>query len=196
MAPRMAACGAFNTTLRLACCTSVTCRHRSRTRAVSETSRLLHCVHCDQDKPATEFYLHSTISCCKPCYVLRAESARVRRRLRDPIGTWAVFTLDRLKRRSAKMGLPFDLTLDDLLAMATPVCPVFRTELDYAPKGRRGWHPHSPSVDRIIPELGYVRSNVIVISNRANAIKNNATAAELRMVADFYCALTPPNHAP
>jgi len=34
-------------------------------------------------------------------------------------------------------------------------------------------------IDRIIPELGYVEGNVMIISRRANVIKNDATADEL-----------------
>jgi len=39
--------------------------------------------------------------------------------------------------------------------------------------------PNSPSLDRIIPSLGYVKGNIAVISYRANAMKNDATIDEL-----------------
>jgi hypothetical protein len=54
-----------------------------------------------------------------------------------------------------------------------------------APKGkRRGAKPNSPSFDRINndPAIGYVRGNVNIISQRANQIKSDATAAELQAV--------------
>jgi hypothetical protein len=38
---------------------------------------------------------------------------------------------------------------------------------------------HSPSLDRIFPELGYTKGNVRVISWRANWIKNNSTIEEI-----------------
>lgn len=41
------------------------------------------------------------------------------------------------------------------------------------------------SLDRIVPSLGYVPGNVAVISHRANRIKSDATADELRAVADW-----------
>ena len=34
----------------------------------------------------------------------------------------------------------------------------------------------------MIPELGYIKGNVWVISNKANRIKNNATLEELRLL--------------
>lgn len=44
---------------------------------------------------------------------------------------------------------------------------------------------NSPSLDRMIPALGYVASNVRVISYRANAIKRDATLDELRALVAY-----------
>jgi hypothetical protein len=41
----------------------------------------------------------------------------------------------------------------------------------------------SPTLDKIIPELGYVRGNIAVISHRANRIKSDATLAEVLKLA-------------
>jgi hypothetical protein len=86
------------------------------------------------------------------------------------------------KKRAKKRGLPFSITVEDV-----PIpdrCPVLDIPLvPWEPgKGRTG---SSPSIDRIIPELGYVRGNVAVISWKANHIKGGHTAAELRTVADW-----------
>ena len=35
-------------------------------------------------------------------------------------------------------------------------------------------------------QIGYVRSNIIVVSMKANRIKNDATVNEIKKVADFY----------
>jgi hypothetical protein len=40
-------------------------------------------------------------------------------------------------------------------------------------------------LDRIDNNEGYVKGNVAVISFRANTLKNNATAEELRAIADY-----------
>lgn len=48
---------------------------------------------------------------------------------------------------------------------------------------------NSPTLDRIIPELGYVRGNVIVVSAKANRIKNDATITEIQQVLDYYTLL-------
>lgn len=46
--------------------------------------------------------------------------------------------------------------------------------------------PNSPSLDKIVPELGYVKGNIVVVSLRANQIKSDATIEELQAVAKFY----------
>lgn len=82
------------------------------------------------------------------------------------------------KYRASKKAIPFDLTIDDFDIPNR--CPVFGFILT------RG-HPYrAPSLDRIIPALGYVRGNVIVVSNLANRIKTDASVNQLRIVADFY----------
>jgi hypothetical protein len=69
-------------------------------------------------------------------------------------------------------------------------CPVLDIELDYTygGKGGRG-HDNSPSLDRIDNSRGYVKGNVIVVSQLANRIKTSATPEQIRRVADFYAAL-------
>jgi hypothetical protein len=88
------------------------------------------------------------------------------------------------QQRAKKQNIPFDLTIDYLLSIASDNCPVFKQEFRW---GRHKGKPHdfTPSLDRIIPELGYVEGNVAFISNKANRIKNNAQEKELYAVADW-----------
>jgi hypothetical protein len=48
-----------------------------------------------------------------------------------------------------------------------------------------GVSPNSPSIDKFIPERGYVPGNVSVISHRANWLKNSASIEEVQMVLDW-----------
>jgi len=91
--------------------------------------------------------------------------------------------LSRCKHRAKQRGIPFNLTKDDIVIPM--FCPVLRIEIrqisiDEEPK--QGYHPNAPSLDRIIPELGYVKGNVRVISARANLLKSDATVSELELV--------------
>lgn len=53
---------------------------------------------------------------------------------------------------------------------------------------------HTPTLDRIIPKLGYVPGNVIIVSARANRIRNDATVDELYKVYKFYAAKIKNHH--
>ena len=52
-------------------------------------------------------------------------------------------------------------------------------------KNKNNWQT-SPSIDRIIPDDGYTKDNIIVVSLIANAIKNQATPDQIQKVATFY----------
>lgn len=87
--------------------------------------------------------------------------------------------LYRAKERAKNCGVPFDLEHGDIVVPG--FCPYLGIPIRRA-KTRPD--DFSPSIDRIVPELGYVRGNIEVISNRANVIKNCGTAAEHRLIAD------------
>mgnify|MGYP003641316456 CR=1 FL=1 len=63
-------------------------------------------------------------------------------------------------------------------------CPILGIELDYFVENR-GFQENSVSFDRINPLKGYVPGNVVIISWRANRIKNNGTAEEHQKIAVF-----------
>ena len=88
--------------------------------------------------------------------------------------------LNKIRSTCRKTGLPFNITIDDLLPGTS--CPIFGTALNW--NTSRG-ADDCAQVDRVVPSLGYVKGNVRVISARANRIKDNATAAELRLIADY-----------
>lgn len=83
------------------------------------------------------------------------------------------------KKRSRESGVPFSITPSDI--SIPTVCPVLGIPLVYGAKIGKP-QPGSLSLDRIIPELGYVRGNVRIISFRANTLKSDATLAELFLV--------------
>lgn len=117
------------------------------------------------------------------CGCLRIEAAKRRRThgmtVDGPDGgqtieysMWA-----RAKRRAQQENLPFDLEPGDINIPET--CPVFGWKLEI---GEGESQDASPSLDRLIPDKGYVRDNVWVISHLANRIKNNATLEQLSAV--------------
>jgi len=89
------------------------------------------------------------------------------------------------KRTAAIQKVPFNLTVKYLESIKTDVCPVFKTPFEWQRFGLGNKTKDSPTLDRIIPELGYVEGNVVWISDIANRIKSDATEVELYAVADW-----------
>jgi hypothetical protein len=83
------------------------------------------------------------------------------------------------RHRARKTGVPFSIKVEDV---SIPThCPALGIPL-FRSRSRRGPCPNSPSLDRLDPALGYVKGNVVVISNIANTIKQNATSAAILAV--------------
>ncbi len=86
------------------------------------------------------------------------------------------------KSRAKRDGLPFDITSKEIFELiGEGVCPVFGTPYNIIGRLTNT----SATLDRFIPSLGYIRSNCVVISSRANSIKSNATTEEIQRVADW-----------
>lgn len=82
------------------------------------------------------------------------------------------------KRRAKAEHVPFTLTLGDIIIPKR--CPVLGIPLQ---PGKGCWTANSPSLDRFIPALGYVPSNIEVISQRANMLKHSASFEEIWALA-------------
>lgn len=140
------------------------------------------CASCGAEKGITEFYtkkhkgVPAPVPQCKTCYNARRDSY--------PLTKFkAAFAMRR--RDAEKRGVPFSIQIEDLLPLPT-LCPVLGLPIQH---GKAGGEDGSPSIDRIVPTKGYVPGNVIVVSLKANRIKNDATPEELMAVAKFYVAL-------
>jgi hypothetical protein len=89
------------------------------------------------------------------------------------------------RERAKGYGVPFAIVANDIRACFPKdgCCPITRLPFE---RGEGKCGPQSMSLDRIIPELGYVPGNIAVISHLANAIKQNCTDPEVfRRIADY-----------
>ena len=117
----------------------------------------------------------------------KAKAAYTDWRKRNPFYWWEwrcanlkKWIVDKAKNRAKFAGVLFDLVEDDIVIPEQ--CPALGIKLDVEAKRTAD---NSLALDRVIPERGYVRSNVRVISRRANFIKNDATAEELEAIAAY-----------
>lgn len=137
--------------------------------------------HCSCGKECSVRTASLTLNTTKSCGCLQKEGRPIKHgQARRGKTTLEYVLLKGAKVRAKKRGVPFSLKLDDI--HIPEKCPVFGTPLQ-SNKGKQG--PDSPSIDRLIPELGYVPGNVKVISYRANRIKQDASPEELRTMADW-----------
>lgn len=83
--------------------------------------------------------------------------------------------------RAKRDDIPFNLTEDDI--DVPTLCPVLGIPLK---PGQGRPSDTSPTLDRVVPGLGYVPGNVVVVSYRANRFKSDATLDELESLARFY----------
>lgn len=108
----------------------------------------------------------------------------------NPKRYWAQSAYYNAKRRAESKGVPFDLTVDDILAITPDECPVFKAEFSFIGNGHV--LPESATLDRIRAEIGYVKGNVVVVSKKVNEIKNSWRPKDLYQVADFYWEIEKP----
>lgn len=81
---------------------------------------------------------------------------------------------DRAKLKNVK----FDISWKDVKYVT--VCPILEIPLNWGETTNEGGRNiDTPSLDRIIPELGYIKGNVRIISNLANMMKNSANRKQL-----------------
>lgn len=148
------------------------------------------CSKCQKSKESTSFSPRKDrpiglYSCCKDCKA-NSRSRRYReRRVEDPIALWVVNARNWSKDRSKRKGIVFDLSNESVvaaLALSENRCTYCSIPFNFQRtiQTRRD----SPTLDRIVPSLGYTPQNVVVCCYRCNMIKNEATPEELRRLSD------------
>lgn len=167
------------------------------------------CTQCKCEKDLCEFYANSKSkdgkrSNCKCCQnkardkwaernkekldrlakeYRQREDVKARRNKNQ--SKWREENLDwelwhKAKKRSEKAGLPFDIDRSDVKIPDT--CPVLGIPI-FITKGTIG--DNSPTIDKVIPEKGYTKDNIVVMSARANRIKCDATLDEIELIYNW-----------
>jgi hypothetical protein len=116
---------------------------------------------------------------CKTCDDLglspKTKGPNYKRNLEFRLISPELTTLRLARLRARTQEIPFDIDVEDIHIPET--CPVLGIPLvSNAGDGGPGYGLfNSPSLDKIIPELGYVKGNITVMSNLANTMKNCGT---------------------
>lgn len=120
---------------------------------------------------------------------IQREKERIRRK-QYPLKVRCQLLRSGMVERTRLRGLVFDskiFTVKHLMCLLTnsPNCECCNKKLDISFKPNGSPNNDSPSIDRFNPELGYVESNVAILCWRCNNLKRDASAKELRRIADW-----------
>lgn len=104
---------------------------------------------------------------------------------------WKTQLVAHARHRGRRKGLASDLRVEDIHWPTH--CPVLKIKLNYPEviqwngrgKGMGKIRPDTPTLDRFDNSKGYIPGNVIVISWRANKLKGDATAEEMRNILAY-----------
>ena len=140
------------------------------------------CPKCGEVKPFSEFRRNKSQKDglsyeCKVCHAAYLQSHGMSRPFYS--------ILNGARQRAKARDLPFSITEEYLESIWTGVCPVFQIRLNLPSHGGHELSAAKPSLDRMVPDKGYVPGNVIWISLRANQMKNDGNSEELFRVAEW-----------
>ena len=150
-------------------------------------SRACNQVHGNQERRmwnvlcecgSTKIVAAQSLRKAKSCGCLRRQVAE-RNRTHGLYYTDAWRMWHAAKGRAKRKGLSFDIEVADIVV--PEYCPLLGIKLE---KGTKGFNPSSPSLDKIVPELGYVKGNIWVVSMKANTIKQDASLEELESLVE------------
>lgn len=80
------------------------------------------------------------------------------------------------RTRAKRKDVPFTIDSSDIVFLRK--CPCCGVELDYSVK-EKGRQDNSPSLDRIVPSMGYVIENISILCMRCNRLKKDYSWEEL-----------------
>ncbi len=106
--------------------------------------------------------------------------------MRYPSGKRVVASmLSTARRRALRKGLDFELDLEYLESIwpINDICPALGILMEVKSGGPTS---ASPSLDRVIPELGYIKGNVAIVSRLANQVMSHAHPHEVIRVARYF----------
>jgi len=163
---------------------------------MNSLTALVVCSKCKKEKKIEDFYKSNTRKCghesgCKDCRRTAAsrygisDQGKLRRqayrqRIKNDLRSVLRRTIEHAKRRARDQSIPCNLTIEYLESLVISHCPITKEPLDWERRQVVNDHPtpNSPSLDRVIPSLGYVPGNCAFLSHRGNAIKSNGTIEE------------------
>lgn len=166
-------------------------KSRDKNFGINESNPTRQCNICKNTKPLSQMFRSASgwyRKCCNNCYetniseeiknrdLKTKETRRINERNRhrkNPIH----FIWKAAKARAKKNNLQFNIDESDIII--PEYCPVLGIKIE---KSIGNSTDNSPTLDKIIPELGYIKNNICVISWRANILKRDGKLYEFEKI--------------
>lgn len=146
------------------------------TRKLLTTDKV--CAHCHE---AYEAHSNNSVYCSRSC----KGSAIYERHMLEP--EWRINKLIAMaKSRATDKGLDFNLDITYMRTLWTGSCSLSGIPLVLERNEKGRVHPYAPSIDRIIPSLGYVQGNVRIICYQMNVALSEFGLAQFDELVNKY----------
>jgi hypothetical protein len=144
------------------------------------------CSKCGEVKPKKDFYFHRTrkhyMSSCKACNTV--QNVGYRRRIAGSEDAYRVLFAERaagIKRRAKNKGIPVGDKLTETLRRLWVECGqrCYYTGRKMELTGYHDGRHNAVTIDRKIPELGYVDDNIVLCCSFVNRMKQEFSYDDL-----------------
>lgn len=146
--------------------------------------KIKKCSKCLEEKSLQKFYYHRTrkhyMSSCKECNSKSCVAYQSKKRNGADLGFIFMMRATEIRRRCKSKNIPFDSNLKEVLKdqweKQNGICFYSGRELNVS----NDYHdnPFSVTVDRVKPELGYVKDNIVFCCSIYNRMKQNLSCEE------------------
>lgn len=178
---------------------SRTCFQKNRKLSIINRTEKL-CPKCKNTQPIEKFTNNKNrcSSYCKDCEAawMKAfrqsktedEKAKTKETIRNlksrDYKTFLSSAIIYIKSRAKRKNIPFNISVEDLISLAEEqnfLCALTGDLLSFVASkgGINDNRKLTASIDRIVPELGYTKGNIQLVSFKANFMKNSLTLLEL-----------------
>lgn len=142
------------------------------------------CSSCRRTKP-TRLFVRSRNArdglghCCSACYRKQQNARREQHKAEGPWHLWAIDVSRGARHRAKKSGVPCTISVGWLIDFLAGGALCAYCGVACRP-GSRHEVATSITLDRLIPDLGYVPSNLVLACHRCNRKKGSLTLEEMR----------------
>lgn len=125
----------------------------------------------------------TTIGCCKDCNNSRMRVQRIKNKSENYEYHSVREKLNGARKRARESGYNFNITIEDLMPFPTH-CEILGLELNYNVSGDSR-PENTASLDKVIPDLGYIKGNVKIISHKANRLKSDLDFDTIEKIKEY-----------